>query len=92
MQEIRRQIGWAKTFGLDLKEISPKEAQDLFPLIDLEGVGTVKDNVTSHFTASSFDIKVTNLNGKNYPTYIRKGNSSEVGSKIVIDNIMYFGK
>ena len=38
MQEIRRQIGWAKTFGLDLKEISPKEAQDLFPLIDLEGV------------------------------------------------------
>ncbi|ASY20547.1 4-methylaminobutanoate oxidase (formaldehyde-forming) [Candidatus Planktophila vernalis] len=38
MQEIRRQIGWAKTFGLELKEISPKEAQDLFPLIDLEGV------------------------------------------------------
>ena len=34
----------------------------------------------------------TNLNGKNYPTYIRKGNSSEVGSIIVIDNIMYFGK
>jgi sarcosine dehydrogenase len=38
MQEIRRQIGWAKTFGLDLKEISPQEAQNLFPLIDLEGV------------------------------------------------------
>ena len=38
MQEIRRQIGWAKTFGLDLHEISPQEAQNLFPLIDLEGV------------------------------------------------------
>jgi hypothetical protein len=34
----------------------------------------------------------TNLNGKNYPTYIRKGNSSEVGSTFIDDNIMYFGK
>ncbi len=38
MEEIRRQIGWARTFNLDLKEISPQEAQDLFPLIDLTGV------------------------------------------------------
>ena len=38
MQEIRRQIGWAKTFNLDLHEISPKEAQEKFPLIDLTGV------------------------------------------------------
>jgi sarcosine dehydrogenase len=38
MEEIRRQIGWARTFGLDLEEISPKQAQDLFPLMDLEGV------------------------------------------------------
>jgi 4-methylaminobutanoate oxidase (formaldehyde-forming) len=38
MEEIRRQIGWAKTFNLDLKEISPREAQELFPLMDLEGV------------------------------------------------------
>ena len=29
MQEIRRQIGWAKTFGLDLKEISLGEIKDL---------------------------------------------------------------
>ena len=35
MQEIRRQIGWAKTFGLDLHEISPQEAQNLFPYIGL---------------------------------------------------------
>jgi len=38
MEEIRRQIGWARTFNLDLKEISPKEAQELFPLMDLDGV------------------------------------------------------
>lgn len=38
MQEIRRQIGWAKSFGLELNEISPTEAQNLFPLIDLDGV------------------------------------------------------
>ncbi|MEK6648261.1 MAG: FAD-dependent oxidoreductase [Actinomycetota bacterium] len=38
MEEIRRQIGWARTFGLDLNEISPRQAQDLFPLIDLDGV------------------------------------------------------
>ena len=38
MEEIRRQIGWARTFGLDLHEISPTEAQNLFPLMDLTGV------------------------------------------------------
>ena len=38
MEEIRRQIGWARTFGLDLQEISPTQAQELFPLIDLKGV------------------------------------------------------
>ncbi|MDP1710831.1 MAG: FAD-dependent oxidoreductase [Candidatus Nanopelagicaceae bacterium] len=38
MEEIRRQIGWARTFGLDLKEISPRQAQELFPLMDVEGV------------------------------------------------------
>ena len=38
MAEIRRQIGWAKTFGLDLVEISNDEIKELFPLINLEGV------------------------------------------------------
>jgi sarcosine dehydrogenase len=38
MEEIRRQIGWARTFGLDLNEISPRQAQELFPLMDLDGV------------------------------------------------------
>ncbi|NDG25314.1 MAG: FAD-binding oxidoreductase, partial [Actinobacteria bacterium] len=34
MEEIRRQIGWAKTFGLDLQEISTQQAKELFPLMD----------------------------------------------------------
>ena len=38
MEEIRRQIGWARTFGLDLHEITPQEAKDKFPLISLDGV------------------------------------------------------
>jgi glycine cleavage system aminomethyltransferase T/glycine/D-amino acid oxidase-like deaminating enzyme len=38
MEEIRRQIGWATTFGLPLKEISVAEAHQLFPLIDPTGV------------------------------------------------------
>jgi 6-phosphogluconolactonase len=33
MAEIRRQIGWAKTFGLDLVEISNDQIKELFPLI-----------------------------------------------------------
>ncbi|MEV5896789.1 GcvT family protein [Nonomuraea fuscirosea] len=38
MEEIRRQIGWARTFGLPLEEISVAEAVRLFPLMDPEGV------------------------------------------------------
>ncbi|MEV4080362.1 FAD-dependent oxidoreductase, partial [Nonomuraea fuscirosea] len=38
MEEIRRQIGWARTFGLPLEEISVAEAVELFPLMDAEGV------------------------------------------------------
>jgi calcyclin binding protein len=34
--------------------------------IDLDGVGAVKDRVESTFTANGFDLKVTDLNGKNY--------------------------
>lgn len=36
--EIRRQIGWARTLGLPLVEISPAEVRDLFPLADTDGV------------------------------------------------------
>ncbi|MFI6598549.1 FAD-dependent oxidoreductase [Nonomuraea sp. NPDC050536] len=38
MEEIRRQIGWARTFGLPLEEISVAEAVELFPLMDPTGV------------------------------------------------------
>ncbi len=38
MEELTRQAGWAKTFGLPLALISPEEARDLFPLMSLEGV------------------------------------------------------
>ena len=37
-EELRRQAGWAKTFGLPLELISPAEAQERFPLMSLDGV------------------------------------------------------
>ncbi len=38
LEEITRQAGWAKTFGLPLELISPAEAQALFPPMSLDGV------------------------------------------------------
>ncbi|MEV4371388.1 FAD-dependent oxidoreductase [Nonomuraea sp. NPDC049637] len=38
MAEIRRQIGWARTFGLPLEEIPVAAAVELFPLMDPSGV------------------------------------------------------
>ncbi|MDT4938961.1 MAG: hypothetical protein QOG80_2632 [Pseudonocardiales bacterium] len=38
LDEIRRQISWARTYGLPLHEISAAEAANLFPLIDTDGV------------------------------------------------------
>ena len=38
MQSLKRLVGLARAFGMPLELISPKEAQDLFPLISLEGV------------------------------------------------------
>src|ERR671913_401878 len=38
MEELRRQAGWAKTFGLPLELISAEEAQKLFPLMSTEAV------------------------------------------------------
>jgi 4-methylaminobutanoate oxidase (formaldehyde-forming) len=37
-EELRRQVGWAKTFGLPLELIGPSEAQSLFPLMSTAGV------------------------------------------------------
>jgi 4-methylaminobutanoate oxidase (formaldehyde-forming) len=38
MEEIARQAGWAKTFGLPLELISAAEAQGLFPPMAIDGV------------------------------------------------------
>ncbi len=38
MEELARQAGWAKTFGLPLELISAVEAQKLFPPMSTEGV------------------------------------------------------
>ena len=37
-EELRRQAGWAKTFGLPLELITAADAQALFPLMSTEGV------------------------------------------------------
>jgi glycine cleavage system T protein len=37
-EELRRQAGWAKTFGLPLELITADEAQTLFPLMSTDGV------------------------------------------------------
>ena len=38
LEEIRRQISWARTYDLPLHEISPAEVGERFPLVDLDGV------------------------------------------------------
>ena len=37
-QELKKQVGWATTFGLPLEEISPEKAKELFPLMSTENV------------------------------------------------------
>jgi 4-methylaminobutanoate oxidase (formaldehyde-forming) len=37
-EELQRQAGWAKTFGLPLELITASEAQDRFPLMTTDGV------------------------------------------------------
>ncbi len=38
MEELHRQAGWAKTFGLPLDLVSGEEAQGLFPPMSIDGV------------------------------------------------------
>jgi 4-methylaminobutanoate oxidase (formaldehyde-forming) len=38
MEELRRQAGWAKAYGLAMDLIGPDEAQDRFPLMSADGV------------------------------------------------------
>jgi glycine cleavage system T protein len=37
-EEIQRQAGWAKSFGLPVEIVSPREAQELFPPMSTAGV------------------------------------------------------
>ena len=37
-EEVLRQVAWARTFGLPLELISAEQAEELFPLMDTEGV------------------------------------------------------
>ena len=37
-EELQRQAGWAKTFGLPLELISARDAQERFPLMTIDGV------------------------------------------------------
>jgi glycine cleavage system aminomethyltransferase T/glycine/D-amino acid oxidase-like deaminating enzyme len=38
LEELQRQVGWARTFGLPLELITAAEAQDRFPLMSTDGV------------------------------------------------------
>ncbi len=38
LQELKRQAGWARTFGFPLSVITAREAADLFPLMSAEGL------------------------------------------------------
>ncbi len=38
MEETKRLVGMARSFGVPMELISPKEAQDMFPLMSLDGV------------------------------------------------------
>jgi 4-methylaminobutanoate oxidase (formaldehyde-forming) len=38
LEEIKRLVGMARSFDVEMQLISPKEAQDMFPLITLDGV------------------------------------------------------
>ncbi len=37
-EEIQRQAGWAKSFGLPIEIVSAQEAQEMFPLMSTDGV------------------------------------------------------
>jgi hypothetical protein len=61
MQEIRRQIGWAKTFGLDLKEISLGEIKDL----EFKGYVKILDDQCSEVIVKTKAINLFELKEDN---------------------------
>src|ERR1041384_6315735 len=55
MEEIKRLVGMARSFDVEMELISPKEAKDMFPLMTLDGV------VGAAFTPSDGIIDPTGL-------------------------------
>ena len=54
LEELRRQHGWAKTFGLPMELLSPSEALERFPLMDPTGVlGAIFLPTDGHLDPSS---------------------------------------
>src|SRR3990172_4420551 len=38
MEDLKRQVGMARSFGMPMELLSPKEALDLFPMMNIDGV------------------------------------------------------
>ena len=38
MQELKRQVGMARSFGMPMELLTPRESLDLFPIMDIKGV------------------------------------------------------
>src|SRR3990172_5868139 len=55
LEETKRLVGWARSFGVPMELISPKEAQDMFPLMDITGV------VAAAYTPNDGSIDPTGL-------------------------------
>ena len=61
LEEIRRQISWARTYDLPLHEISPAEVAERFPLVSLEGVvGAAYLGSDGHLDASQLCYALAN--------------------------------
>ncbi len=62
LEEIRRQISWARTYDLPLHEISPAEVAERFPLVNLDGVvGAAYLDSDGHLDPSQLCYALANL-------------------------------
>jgi glycine cleavage system aminomethyltransferase T/glycine/D-amino acid oxidase-like deaminating enzyme len=71
LEEIRRQISWARTYDLPLHEITPQEVAQRFPLVDLAGVvGACYLESDGHLDPSQLCYALANLaRGKGVRTH-----------------------
>jgi glycine cleavage system aminomethyltransferase T/glycine/D-amino acid oxidase-like deaminating enzyme len=62
LEEIRRQISWARTYDLPLHEITPDEVVERFPLVDVDGVvGAAYLDSDGHLDPSQLCYALANL-------------------------------